>query len=184
MSFPTPNDLSDRNRPPFMHRPWIRGFLYDTLSSDLVLHSDAFAFALSGRMYLVVDFRTGGKDRVAADGWLIETDGLVPLNYDLLGEVFRAGSPMLWDARNNATMGPGHKHVHNWNDHMMALGQGRWTQLSARMHYVRVEGDNCEPYPNKWTPRKDYAPRKGKIPDMLSAPKKRGRPRTKLPNWL
>lgn len=131
------------------------------------MHCDAYVIGTRGVEYLVIDWREGGKRRVALDAWLLEADGLTPI-WD--GEGI-AGEPVYWGERNDAIMSRVHARVLLQTAAMMHLGRGRWTRVSVLAHYVRVTETDVETMPNTWAKPKAYGPR--------TRP-----PENKLPDWL
>lgn len=150
--------LDNYRRPGFPNRPWISGGLYDLMARPSVLHCDAYVMHTRNPAdvtALVIDWREGGRKRVALDAYMIEPDGLTPL-WDAERHAV-GGVPVYWTRANHTTMRRVHMTV--LNEVAAAEASGRWARVSLVAHYVHV--DERDPWrgENHYRERKPYAPR-------------------------
>jgi len=178
-------------RPAITHRPWLSTALWDVLTRLSILHADAYVMTLGSEptatalKYLVIDYRRGGRERIALDAWLVEADGLTPM-WDAL-DVLGRGSPVTW-----GTLGVPWARLHRTVVETAYAARGPWSRVSLQCHYVRATDRDTEPKVNAYKERakpleNPPAPTMG---DLMANPaslgKRRGRPprRTLLPDIL
>lgn len=128
-------DTNNYRRKAVINRPWLTGGLYDLLTRPTILHLDARVLYVDDfkAPVLVLDWRQGGKARVALDAYLIEPDGLTPL-WDAERVARVGGSPLYWSHVNRDTFAP--LHVSVLAMAAEAEQSGRWARVSTVCHYV------------------------------------------------
>jgi hypothetical protein len=137
----TPDTFSaTRPRYALHNRPWISGKLYDDLVRPSILHCDAFCIDHLGVLYLVIDWREGGKKRVALDAYLIEPDGLTPV-WDT--ERPNGGRQVYWTRANHTIMARIHARVLEQASRLAV--QVGWRRVMVQAHYVLAR--DIDPWP-------------------------------------
>lgn len=164
-------DSNPYRRPAFLHRPWIRGALYDQYVSKAILHCDAFVLDYVNVQYLLIDWREGGRTQVALDCYRIDTDGLTPVW--LAGAVWADGRRMYWTRSNAGWMAGVHKRVIAQGNLMLSI-RPNYARVVTLAHYVNVRDTDAEipSERNAYTERKPYKTRKTRttrntLPDIL-----------------
>lgn len=137
---------------PFNNRPWIStsSKLYSDLSRTSILHCDAFALELHALKYLLIDWRLGGRERIALDAYLIgEGPTLTPV-WDA-ERVQLEGTPLHW-SRGTPWLASVHARVFDLAGSAgdAGLAHGRWSRVSVLAHYVRCTEKDPEPANNRY----------------------------------
>lgn len=160
---PTPDSFSPtRPRWPFSNRPWVTGKLYDDMARLSILHCDAYVIERGAHSYLIIDWREGGKIRIALDAYLIEADGLTPA-----WDNGMTGRPVYWHKANAAIMARVHQTVllcaarAAATGGLRTMGGKQWARVMVQAHYVMVRESDTEIAGNR------YATRTKSLTDIL-----------------
>jgi hypothetical protein len=137
--------------------------LYSDLSRTSILHCDAFVLYRDALKYLLIDWRLGGRQRVALDAYLISDDASLTPVWDA-ERVQLEGTPLYWTRENDPWMRAVHARVFDLAGSALDAGtaHGRWSQVSTLAHYVRCTERDPEPANNEY---KEYT---RKLPDAVT----------------
>jgi hypothetical protein len=132
--------IQSNRRPPFAHRPYITGGLYDTLNNSNVLHMDAYLLSIGSDLYLYVDCKARGVVSVAESAYLLRGREVSEV-WDA-ARVCALGVQEYWSRANHEHATRAHLHVLDAAERFKALG--RYTRVSVLAHYVNVSESDPE----------------------------------------
>jgi hypothetical protein len=132
--------FASNRRPPFVHRPYITGGLYDTLNNSNVLHMDAYLLSIGSDLYLYVDCKARGVVSIAESAYLLR--GQVISEVWDVARVCALGVQEYWSRANHEQAMRAHLHVMHAAESFTR--SGRYTRVSVLAHYVNASESDAE----------------------------------------
>jgi hypothetical protein len=125
----------------FPRRPWLEGNTAIAMGSPLVLHVDLWAFkyrADNSRIWILIEYRPGGKYIIASDWYLCSEDTIEPYTGMLpigpIAAYWHLGTHDLFRRAHGALMRIAHSH-----------GQIDFNVTSILCHYMALQDTNPAP---------------------------------------